>query len=170
MAAGRFPTEGAARVRPNPPPPALMRKINPLIRALLRSPTFGPRLPALTLLEFTGHRSGRAIAVPVALHTIDGAPLAFTARTWRLNFTGGAPVTLTQHGRVRHGRGTLLPDDPDELGRALRQALDGGATPFLLGLKVDRRYQPTIADLAGTGLFRIRFTLEQTLPDKDVYT
>ncbi|MFL6109959.1 MAG: hypothetical protein ACJ786_01180 [Catenulispora sp.] len=96
--------------------------------------------------------------------------MAFTARTWRLNFAGGAPVTLTHRGRVLQGRGTLQPDDPDELGRALRLALDGGATPFLLGLEVDRGYRPTIADLAATGLFRIRFEVDQTLTDKDVHT
>jgi hypothetical protein len=149
------------RVRANPPPPALMKKLNPLVRRALRSPTFGRRLPALALLEFSGHRSGRVFAVPVALHTIDGAPMAFTARPWRLNFAGGAPVTITRCGRVLHGRATLLEDDPGELGRALRTALDNGATPFLLGLKVDRDYRPTTTDLAATGLFRIRFQLNQ---------
>jgi hypothetical protein len=162
MAVEHRPAEGAARVRANPPPPALMQKINPLVRRLLRSPTFGPRLRALTLLEFSGHRSGRLLSVPVALHTIDGAPMAFTARPWRLNFAGGAPVTLTHRGRVLHGEGTLLAHDPDELGLALRMAMDNGATPFLLGLKVDRGHQPTIADLARTGLCRIRFQIDQT--------
>src|SRR3954453_16879706 len=149
--------EGTARVRPNPPPPALMQKVNPFVRGLLRSPTIGRRLPALALLDFSGRRSGRLFTVPVALHRIDDVPMAFTARSWRLNFTGGAPVTLTHRGRVLHGEGTLLAHDPDELGLALRMAMDNGATPFLLGLKVDRGHQPTIADLARTGLFRIRF-------------
>jgi hypothetical protein len=162
MAVEKLPAEGAARVRANPPPPALMQKINPLVRGLLRSSTFGPRLRALTLLEFSGRRTGRALAVPVALHTIDGGPMAFTARSWRLNFAGGAPVTLTHRGRALGGRGTLLEHDPDELGLALRTALDNGATPFLLGLKVDRGYRPTVADLAATGLFRIRFQTDQS--------
>jgi hypothetical protein len=146
-----------------------MKKVNPLVRGLLRSPVFSRRLPTLTLLEFSGHRSGRVFSVPVALHMIEGAPVAFTARPWRLNFAGGAPVTLTHRGRVLDGRGTLLADEPDELGLALRTALDNGATPFLLGLKVDRGYQPTIADLAATGLSRIRFQVDQTLTTKDVH-
>jgi hypothetical protein len=146
-----------------------MKKINPVVRRLLRSPTFGRRLRALTLLEFSGHRSGRALAVPVALHLIDGAPMAFTARPWRLNFAGGPPVTLTHRGRVLHGHGTLLAPDAGELGRALRTALDNGATPFLLGLKVDRGHRPTVADLATTGLSRIRFHLDQTPTEKDTH-
>jgi len=152
-------TVTATRVRLAPPPPALMRMINPLVRRILTNPRLGRRIALKALLEFRGRRSGKKIRVPVCLHLIDGVPMVFTERPWRLNFTEPAPVTVTQQGRVRHGRALLLAATPQQIGTALRAALDNGATPFELGLKVSGSYDPTIADLAtiARGLIRIDF-------------
>jgi hypothetical protein len=98
------PQTPSPNVRLSPPPPALMRLLNPLVRRVLSSRHLGGRIDQMMLLEFTGRRSGRRIRVPVALHLIDGVPMAFTHRPWRLNFTGGAPVTVTHRGQVRQGR------------------------------------------------------------------
>jgi hypothetical protein len=151
------------RVRLAPPPPTLMRMINPLVRRILTNPRLGRRIALKALLEFTGRRSGKTIRVPVCLHTIDGVPTVFTERPWRLNFTDPAPVTVTQQGRVRHGRAVLLEATPQELGTALRAALDNGATPFELGLKISGSAEPTIADLAtiARGVIRIDFDDEE---------
>ena len=72
---------------------------------MLSSRHLGGRIDQIMLLEFTGRR----IRVPVALHLIDGVPMAFTHRPWRLNFAGGAPATITHRGPCCHGRGVLLP-------------------------------------------------------------
>ncbi|MFI5622159.1 hypothetical protein ACIA03_01710 [Nocardioides sp. NPDC051685] len=141
-------TTRPARVRLAPPPPALMRMVNPLVRRVLTDPRLGPRIALKALLEFTGRRSGRKLRVPVCLHTINGVPTVFTERPWRFNFTDPAPVTVTQRGRVRHGRAVLLQTTPLEVGTALRAALDNGASPFELGLKISGSQEPTIADLS----------------------
>jgi hypothetical protein len=154
------PPAPSPNVRLNPPPPALMRLLNPLVRRVLSSRHLGSRIDQIMLLEFTGRRSGRRIRVPVALHQIDGVPMAFTHRPWRLNFTDGAPVTVTHRGQVRHGRGVLLPATPEQVGSALRTALDSGTSPFVLGLKIARSHQPTTQDLASVGHSLIRFDLE----------
>ncbi len=135
-------------VRLATPPAALMRMINPLIRRILVDPRLSRRFDLQVLLECTGRRTGRTLRIPVCLHTIDGVPTVFTERPWRWNFTDPAPVTVTRHGRVRHGRAVLLHASPLELGAALRQALDKGATPFKLGLKVSRGHEPTVEDLS----------------------
>lgn len=147
------------RVRLAGPSPALMRMVNPLVRRILANPRLGRRIHLKALLEFTGRRSGKTIRVPVCLHTIDGVPTAFTERPWRLNFTDPAPVTVTHQGRVRHGRALLLRATPNEVGTALRKALDNGASPFELGLKVSGSYDPTIEDLStiARGVIRIDF-------------
>jgi hypothetical protein len=162
-AAGTRQADRPARspsVRLNPPPPALMRMINPVVRRVLSSPRLGKRIGAIMLLEFTGRRSRKVIRVPAALHMIDGVPVAFTHRSWRLNFTGGAPVTLTHRGQIRYGGGILLQSTPQQIGMALRAALDNGASPFVLGLKIARSHDPTIADLASVGLSIIQFDLD----------
>jgi hypothetical protein len=154
------PPAPSPNVRLSPPPPALMRLLNPLVRRVLSSRHLGGRIDQIMLLEFTGRRSGRRIRVPVALHLIDGVPMAFTHRPWRLNFTGGAPVTITHRGQNRQGRGVLLPATPEQVGSALRMALDGGTSPFVLGLKIARSHEPTTQELASVGHSLIRFDLE----------
>lgn len=147
------------RVRLATPPPTLMRMINPLVRRVLTHPRLGSHIALKALLEFTGRRSGRTLRVPVCLHTIDGVPTVFTERPWRFNFADPAPVTVTQRGRVRHGRAVLLQSTPLQVGTALRIALDNGASPFELGLKISGSEEPTIADLSTVerSLIRIDF-------------
>nr|WP_271211658.1 grhN [Rhodococcus wratislaviensis] len=141
-------TTDTANVRLNPPPPQLMRLVNPLVRRVLTTRSLGRRIRRQGLIEFTGRRTGRTLRVPVCLHDVDGQTLVFTERPWRRNFAGGAPVTVTHRGRVRRGRALLLEATPAEAGAAFRAALDDGATPFELGLKVPRGYEPTEAELA----------------------
>jgi len=136
------PQAPSPNVRLNPPPPTLMRLLNPLVHRVLSSRHLGSHIDRLMLLEFTGRRSGRRIRVPVALHLIDGVAMAFTHRPWRLNFTSGAPVTITHRGQVRQGRGVLLPATPEQVGSALQAALDSGTSPFVLGLKIARSRLP----------------------------
>lgn len=153
-------TATSGKVRVNPPPPPLMRLINPLVRRALASRIVGSRVGNVAILEFTGRRTGRALQVPAGVHQIDGVPTTFTSRAWRLNFAGGTPVTVVQHARPHYGRGVLLDATPEQLGTALRQALDSGASPFALGLKIAGRYRPTIADLGAVNLSMIQFHLE----------
>ncbi|MFC8041960.1 grhN [Nocardia sp. NPDC057353] len=154
-------TTTTSGVRLAPPPRALMRTINPLVRRVIAHPRLGRRVPLMALLEFTGRRSGAPLRVPVCLHSIDGVPMVFTPRSWRLNFTEPAPVAVTRCGRVRRGYAVLLRVTPQERGTALRRALDNGATPFELGLKVDRGHEITAGELSGIGLALIRIDFSE---------
>lgn len=154
-------TSTATKVRLGPPPARVMRVVNPVVRRVLTTPALGRRIALQALLEFTGRRSGRTIRVPVCLHVIDGVPTVFTERPWRLNFTEPAPVTVTHRGRVRHGRAALVRATPEQLGTALRAALDNGASPFELGLKISGSHDPTVADLAAIPRSMIRVDFDE---------
>jgi hypothetical protein len=119
-----------------PPPPAVLRGMNVVMRPLLSSP-FGSRIKGVMLLEFSGRRSGRNIKVPVNFHLVDGVPMAFTNSPWRHNFAGGSPVTVTYRGRRHDTRGTLVP------------VTSGSAQR--MGIRTARGYVPTAADLAALG-------------------
>jgi hypothetical protein len=153
-------TSTGATVRLSPPSPALMRVINPVVRRVLSAPRLGRRIGAMMLLEFTGRRTGRTIRIPIALHMIDGVPMVFTDRRWRLNLSGGAPVTVTHRGQVRRGHGVLLQATPEQVGSALRAALDSGTSPFVLGLKIARSHDPTVADLSAVDLSLVQLHLD----------
>jgi hypothetical protein len=153
-------TELTTTVRLNPPPPTLMRLINPVVRRVLTTPALARRIGRIALVEFHGRRTGRRFRVPMGLHDIDGVPTAFTSRQWRLNFIEPAPVTVTRRGQPRPGTALLVAPASRQVGQALRKALDNGASAFDLGLKIDKGHDPTIDELDAAGLGMIQFLLD----------
>ena len=73
----------------------------------------------------------------------------FSERPWRLNFTGGAPVTVISRGKRRDGRGELV-RDRDKVGAAFAVAL-AQTRPSSLGIAVERGHRPTPEELAALG-------------------
>ena len=136
-------------VRHRPPPAALLRVLNPTVRASLGTPLWRMFPSWMAVLEFSGRRSHRQLRVPVGLHDVHGTPTVFTDRPWRLNFAGGAPVTVIGRGVRRPGRAELL-RDRDAVGSAFVTALEH-MRPSNLGLAVDRGHQPTAQELAALG-------------------
>ena len=141
-----------------PPPVAVLRRVNPVVLRVLSSPV-GRRVGALVVVEFVGRRSGRRFRTPVVAHVVDGVPHAVTDRPWRLNFSEGAPVTVTHRGEAVDGRATLLPLSAPDVGTFMRRALDNGESPRALGLRVRRGHAVTAAELAALGQSVIRFDL-----------
>lgn len=145
-----------AQVRLAPPPAVMLKVVNPLLRRLLPS-RVGGWMGDLTLLEFTGRRTGRRISTPVSVHRVDDMLFTTTERPWRLNFTGGAPVTLTSRGHAVAGSATLLDMTPEEVGALIKRLLDSGRAPRRLGIQIPRGHTPTADELAALGLSVIRY-------------
>lgn len=142
-------TKGNVWLAP-PPPPAVLKAMNVVMRPLLASP-LGRRINGVMLLEFSGRRTGRTIKVPVNFNVVDGVPMAFTAAPWRLNFDEGAPVKVTYRGQVYETRGLLVPMSPEAMGQAVRKSLDTGGSAQRMGIKTARGHQPTAGELADLG-------------------
>src|SRR5918995_3309488 len=94
----RAPRPVTARAAAPRPPQALIRLMNPALRALLPTP-IGRLIAPFALLEFDGARTGRHYRVPVGWHDIDGRPVVFTPARWRVNLRGGVAVTVHHRGR-----------------------------------------------------------------------
>jgi hypothetical protein len=140
----------AAPVTDHRPPDAVLRVINPLFRGVLTSP-LGSRVNGpFAVLEFRGRRTGRTFRIVVGWHDLDGRHLVFTPARWRLNFSDGAPVTVTTGGRRRTGTGTLI-SDPEAVASAMQGVLDAGTKPRDLGLNIAHGHRVTAADMATTG-------------------
>lgn len=155
-------TDKPAAVRASPPPPGLMRIINPLVRRVLTTRPLASGIGKIALVELRGRRTGRVLRIPMGLHVIDGVPTAFTARQWRLNFAGGARVTVTHRGQPRPATAVLVASEPGRVGSALRAALDSGASPFDLGLKIRNGHHSSAAELDTAGLSMIQFQFAET--------
>jgi hypothetical protein len=120
--------------------------VNPVVRAIARS-SAGGLVGAVLVLEFTGRRSGRRLCVPVVGHPHDGGLYALTDAAWALNFTGGAPVTVTSRGRRRRGRGDLV-QDPAEVAAVLRTTIETSGARSI-GLRLPPGWAGTDEELAG---------------------
>ncbi len=162
----RPPVEGAE------PPEKLATIVNPVVKALLRSPLHRLVSKHLMLLTFSGRRTGSTYTIVVGRHEVNGAlvvPTGTTGRRWRLNLRGGAPVVVTIEGRCRHGRGKLV-EDPEEVARLHELLLDrvGPKSARRLGLKVNVDRKPTRdelkAVLAGRGVVRVELEEAQRWP------
>jgi hypothetical protein len=92
------------------PPRALVRAVNPLLNALLRTPLAGPAGKQLMVLSFTGRKSGRQFTIPVSAHVIDNDLYALTGAPWKQNFRGGAPAQIVYSGKTSTMRGELIGD------------------------------------------------------------
>jgi hypothetical protein len=127
------------------PPRGLMRwVVNPVVRWIARSP-FGAVTGGVLVLEFTGRRSGRQLSVPVLGRPHSGALYALTDASWALNFTDGAPVTVTCRGRRRTGRGVLVVDSA-EAAAAMRSTIAASGARSL-GLRLPPAWVGTDEEL-----------------------
>ena len=134
----------------SPPPAAVLKAMNVVMRPLLSS-RVGRRIDGVMLLDSSGRRSGRTMKVPVNFNLVDGVPMAFTAAAWRHNFAGGAPVTVTHPGQVYRTRGTLVPMTPESMGEAVRKSLDTGGSAQRMGIRTVNGHQPTATELGTLG-------------------
>jgi deazaflavin-dependent oxidoreductase (nitroreductase family) len=128
------------------PPRKLIRLVNPVMKALLRSPLHRLLGKNLMLLTVTGRKTGRTYTVPVGRHeSRDGTFLLSAAGNWRHNLRGGAAVRLTLDGR-EHAAHAVLEEDPERAAEAFKTMLDQ-AGPRALGVKVNVDRSPTIAEI-----------------------
>jgi len=137
------------------PPSLVVAVLNPINRALLRTP-IGRAIKPVALLEFAGRRSGRRFRVPVLWHPVGDGGYAFSPATWPPNFEGGAPATVTHRGRRRRLHGTLV-RDPQLVADAFNQLLAAGTKPSQTGLHIPPGHAVTADDVVNVNRALIRF-------------
>ena len=120
------------------PPSAALRVLNPLMKALLRSPLHGAASKHMMLLTLTGRKSGRTYTLPVGRHEIDGRLVLSAGGNWRHNLHGGADITLLIDGRERKAN-AVYEEDIDRSAEVFRRLLEGsGPRAMAVKVHVDR--------------------------------
>lgn len=107
------PVEEPSAVRTRTPPAWLQPAftvINPLMKALLRSPLHGFVSDSLLSITFTGRTSGREYTTPVGYEALDGTLYitSQTDRVWWKNLRGGAEVSVRLRGERRVGHAEVI--------------------------------------------------------------
>jgi deazaflavin-dependent oxidoreductase (nitroreductase family) len=95
----------------------VLRRLNPLLTALLRSPLHGVLSRDLLLLGYVGARSGRRRELPLSYVELDGATYLCTRTSvWWRNLRAEPRVELCLRGRRVAARATVLdPASPEAL-------------------------------------------------------
>lgn len=144
-------------VRDARPPLTLVRILNPIMRAVLRTP-LAVLVRPFALIEFTGRRSGKRYLVPVGWHRANDDEVVFSPAAWRVNFEGGIPVTVRYRGRRRAMTGTLV-SDPEQVAVALQDLFDAGGSARQVGIAVPGGHTITADDVRHVNRAAIFFTI-----------
>jgi hypothetical protein len=143
-------TEQSYAIDVGHPPSAVLRLVNPILSALLRTPLAGPARKQLMVLSFTGRKTGRPYSIPVSAHLIDHDLYALTGATWKQNFRGGAAAQVVYDGKTTAMRGELIRDRAVVSDLFLRCAQGYGVqrAQRMTGLKFRDQRMPTLDEFA----------------------
>jgi len=136
------------------------RFANVFMRALLRT-RVGEHMQGMSILSFTGRRTGKRYDVPVSVLDVDGSPVVLTASPWKANLLGGADVEVRAGRTIRRMRATLV-DDPARVADVYEELLPtvGVRHSKRLGLVLAGDRFPTREELIeGMGGRRVMITL-----------
>jgi hypothetical protein len=139
---------GRPAVESGQPPGFVLRVVNPLLVAVLKSPLHRLASKDYMVLVLTGRKTGRIYRIPVGRHQSDGTLTVGAAGTWRRNLRGGATVRIVLDGRDREARAELE-EEPDRVAQVYKRLLDqyGIRKARALGLKVNLDRLPTLEEL-----------------------
>jgi deazaflavin-dependent oxidoreductase (nitroreductase family) len=135
-----------APIRDGRPPKWLLRIINPLLKAVLRSPLHRLVSKQFILLTVTGRKSGRTYTLPVGRHEwSDGRYVVSAAGAWRHNLRGTTDVRVTLDGRA-HDAQAVEEQDPDRRAEVFKTLLER-TSPGAVGVKVSKGHSPTVEEI-----------------------
>ena len=130
MASNRT-VQPVAQGQPSGPPlPKVAYKVvNPIMKALLRSPLHRLLSNSLMVLSFHGRKSGKHYHLPVGYLQKSNRLYVFSHTPWWKNFRGGAPVTVRLRGKNIRGTATVI-DDPDVIADAVGMMVAKNGEPM----------------------------------------
>ena len=127
------------------PPKGFLKVVDPIFKAMLKTPLGGVLPSTTSVISFKGRKSGKPYNLVVAVHDVDGEQLVFSQRVWMVNFKGGAPVSVRHKGKTLSGTGTLV-SDPAEIAPRLQKAIDAHGARSV-GLKMSDGHRVTPEDV-----------------------
>lgn len=104
--------------------PVFFRILNPVMKTLLKSPLHSLASGGIMIITFKGNRTGREYSTPISYYADeDGCIYCFTHANWWRNLQDGAEVKLRMKGEDYRGYAEAVPDDIDQISKALTKML-----------------------------------------------
>jgi hypothetical protein len=130
----------------------LYKTLNPIMRALLRSPLHGIASPTIAILHYRGRKSGRQFVTPLS-YTREGDTIRFLSAhstRWWLNFRNESTSVSVEIAKAMHtGTARLWDGDSEHLREGVRRflcALPRDAKVY--GIKLDGNRRPVEESVA----------------------
>jgi deazaflavin-dependent oxidoreductase (nitroreductase family) len=128
------------------PPKAVLRLVNPVLVAVLRSGLHRVASKNLMLLTVTGRKSGRTYTMPVTRHQQpDGTLVVSSAGGWRHNLRSGTEARVTVEGQERTAHVTVE-EDPVRATEVFKGLLEH-SNERAVGVKVNVKRSPTFDEI-----------------------
>jgi len=103
--------------------PSVPPILNKTMKFILRSPLHGMVSNYLTLITFTGRKSGKIYTTPVSYSQQDDQVTIFTHANWWKNLGSSAQVSLCLRGRELQGLAEPIAEDKQTVAAALTDHL-----------------------------------------------
>ena len=152
------------RVTSRHPSDRVIKIVNPVLKAILRSPAHRALSKHLMILTVTGRKTGRTYDVVVARQDVDGGVVVLGGAPWGRNLRGGAPVRMLVGGRQRAGFAELG-ENPRHVAETFHEVMvrQGGVKAArMLGLAVQGSQTPSVEEImpavTDRNVVRIRYT------------
>lgn len=139
------------RSQPLPLRIRLLRRLNPAIIGLLRSPLHGILSRNLLVLEYRGRKTGKSYTIPLSYVTQAGVPHCFTRdAAWCRSAVEAESVTVWLRGVRQTARAERSPSTEPATSTALATFLarNPGTSKLLYGVRIDAAGRPNESDLA----------------------
>lgn len=151
----------------------VLRRVNPLVASLLRSPLHGLLSRDVLVLGYTGRRSGRRYSTPISYVEHEGSLYLCTrpeASVWWRNLRGGAEVEIRLRGADLSAHAEVVPSESDEALGALRTFLarNPRTARDLYHVSRDVEGRPDETELAREVRRSVVVRLTRTCPEPDV--
>jgi deazaflavin-dependent oxidoreductase (nitroreductase family) len=97
--------------------------LNPMMKAILKSPLHRLVSGTMMLITFTGRKSGRQYTTPVGYVRNGDAVICLTHANWWKNLRGGAKVSLRIQGHDYDGVAEPVSEETTRIANGIRQFL-----------------------------------------------
>ncbi|MBS3753121.1 MAG: nitroreductase family deazaflavin-dependent oxidoreductase [Anaerolineales bacterium] len=97
--------------------------INPLMKLILRTPFHGLVSDDLTLITFTGRKTGKQYTTPVGYIKMNGSIMMFTNSPWWRNIKEQSSITLRLKGKRVQGQAEIV-SAPDLIREYLQKMVE----------------------------------------------
>ncbi len=102
------------------PPKWLMRGMNPMMKAVLRSRFRGKMGAMLLVLNFSGRKGGKKYSTPVGYQRQGDTIIIYTHSPWWRNLQNNTPVTMLVNGENLHGSANAV-SDSEQVMKSVRE-------------------------------------------------